>query len=67
MKPWRMQQFLKSAPGSARTQVIAAKLLEQLFGAANDAIAAFDACFRREAFAPLTCDLESSWRRGILV
>jgi hypothetical protein len=37
-----MQQALKSAPGTARAQVIAAKLFAQLDVAMNEATSAFD-------------------------
>jgi hypothetical protein len=41
-----MQQLLKSASGTAGAEVVAAELLDQLFVAVHDAIAAPDVGFR---------------------
>jgi hypothetical protein len=41
-----MQHVLKSASGTARAQIIAPELLDQLFVAMHDAIAAPDMRFR---------------------
>lgn len=55
-----MQQRLKSAPGAAGTQIVAAQLLDEFLVSADDAIPSFDARFGREALAALASDLESS-------
>jgi hypothetical protein len=46
-RPERMQHVLKSASGTTGAQVIAPELLDQLFVAMHDAIAAPDMRFRR--------------------
>jgi hypothetical protein len=40
--PERMQHFLKSAAGPARTEIVASELLNELFLAVHDAVAALD-------------------------
>src|ERR1700733_6560334 len=54
-----MQQRLKSLPGAAWTQIIAAELLAQLDVAVDDTPAWFDMSFRRERLPPLTRRVES--------
>ena len=57
-----MQQFLKSAGGTARAQIVAAQLFQQLLAAVDDAQAAegaLDARFRGETLLPFTRCLES--------
>jgi hypothetical protein len=53
---------LKQPRGTARTQIIAAEFFDQLFVAVDDAVAAFDGRFGREAFASLAHDLKSKVR-----
>lgn len=57
-----MQQFLKSARGAARAQIVAAQLFQQLLAAVDDARSAdgaLDARFGGESLLSLTRDLES--------
>jgi hypothetical protein len=62
-----MQHFLKSAPRSARTRIIATEFLDQIFAAAaHNAITALHMRFGREALPALTTDLESNSLRGVL-
>ena len=64
-----MQQFLKSAGGTARTQIVAAQLLQQLFVAVDDAQSAeraFDARFGWETLLPFTRCLETERGRYVV-
>jgi hypothetical protein len=60
-----MQQRLKSPPGSARAEVIAAEFLDQFLVPAHHAITAFYLGFRGKAFPTLATDLESTRGRGV--
>lgn len=53
-----MQQFLKSAPGAADAEVVAAELFLQFDIAMDDADAALHAGFGRIGFATLARDLK---------
>jgi hypothetical protein len=61
-----MQQFLKSAGGAARAEIVAPQLFQQLFVAVNDswtAEGALDARFGGKTLLPFTCGFET--RRGL--
>lgn len=60
--PLRRQQRLKRPRGAAWARIVAAELLDKLLRAADNAVTALDARLRREAFAPLARDRESSRR-----
>ena len=62
-----MQHFLKPATGAAGARIVAAELFGQLFIAVNDAPAAFDLRFRREASTPFAAPfVESTLRRTVV-
>jgi hypothetical protein len=72
-----MQHHLKSSARPAWARIIAAKFLDELLAATDDAIAAFHLRFGGEAFTPLAAkkmcsadaylaaDLESNRIRGV--
>jgi hypothetical protein len=72
-----MQQFLKPARGAAWAGVVAPEFFDQFLVAVDEAgdlaAGALDARFGRVAFLALggrfeiTCGLETSWRRGVVL
>jgi hypothetical protein len=59
-----MQHFLKTPPGAAGAEVVAAEFLEQLFVAVDDPLAAFDARLGRVALAAFAAHFKSSGPRS---
>ena len=57
-----MQHFLKPAPGAARTEIIAAQLLEELFVAMNESIATTDASFAQGTPFDACWSAQKEWR-----
>jgi hypothetical protein len=55
-----MQHVLKSLPGAAWTEVIPAKLLDELLVAVNAPKTASNFCLRRKASSSLTASFEES-------